>query len=717
LEPLQPVSDGVVVSGIALSGSARDVPPEFAARNADEVDAADFLPFGETASVFDECVIGQDGVFSQAGAEVTLEFDLSYIETRVDFTPQQVSDQLKIIKKKPRRVTFETARTQVDQVSFEYFNGTGWKRLVTQRDCSTLFDGTVFGAVEIRFLCPDDWQPLTAGAGFARGLRLRINRADNCYLQPCVHKMPAIKNLRFHYSYHGVSVPPEKVVTVKGTKRTDVTRRVLSHMPFLAAGPLPGGGDALYLGFDKAFAGAPVNLFFDIDGNAGGPEGESLVVEYATTKGFLRTRVQDGTRSFSRPGVLSFGALDGFAPLEIEGEKRYWLRITGKNEFSRTIRQILSNACEVVNTRTYDEEAFYVEAARAHMSFRLSADNLISADVFVNETRLGDGAQKALLAERPRDVRVEYDFWGNTREFFVRWEEVDNFDSSRHQARHYVLDRAAGKIIFGDGVNAAVPPAGTEVSFTAKVKSCDGSRGNLEPDRIDALTGGILYLDRVYNPRRTYGGRDMESFENARARGAAELAALGRLVSTRDYIGEAKGIVGAEAEVSCVAGLTPTGKAEPGAMSIVIMAREPDYSGFAFKNIAEELQTRLSAKGETGRLYVTEPTLVRISTEVFVSETGDTFDFGREIIAAIEGYISPFDPEGKAVWKPGQLPDMGGLAMRLAALPWGGLIRHITAVCEYADAGGIHTRSLRDFEPTAFCLAVSGTHKVRQTKI
>ncbi len=98
-----------------------------------------------------------------------------------------------MIKRKPRAVLFETARTCPERISLEYFNGIGWKRLPTVHDYSTLFDGSKAGSISLSFVCPPDWESVAVGGYDERAVRLRITQADNCYLRPCLHNMPVLK--------------------------------------------------------------------------------------------------------------------------------------------------------------------------------------------------------------------------------------------------------------------------------------------------------------------------------------------------------------------------------------------------------------------------------------------------------------------------------------------------------------------------------------------
>lgn len=60
----------------------------------------------------------------------------------------------------------------------------------------------------------------------------------------------------------------------------------------------------------------------------------------------------------------------------------------------------------------------------------------------------------------------------------VTWREVEDFDASGSDDRHFVLDRAAGRIRFGDEVRGAVPDAGQRVVARGSVHG-GGEAGNI----------------------------------------------------------------------------------------------------------------------------------------------------------------------------------------------------------------------------------------------
>lgn len=724
-EALGPVDRAVELTSLQLSSSCGETPPTFVSHNDRDLDGARFMPFGESASLFDECYIGQDQIFCQQGALVTLRFTLSFQEKLVTFTPQQEADELKIIKRKPRAVPFETARTVVDQVSLEYFNGLGWKRLPCLQDWSSLFDGEHPGPVALSFRCPDDWRPVGVGAYEERCLRLRVIRADNCYLQPCLHNMPVMEHLTVSYVFDGMWKLPHRLRAVHGVQTEDLTRSVLDGKPFAAFRPLPYAGNTCCLGFDRKLEGAPVSILFDVEENARF-QSAPLTFEYSSLSGWKPLKVLDGTDNMSAVGTLVFMPPSDLSRMEVAGLSRYWLRIVDADGvfddpalYHPQIRSIRPNAVAIRNMETMEEESFYINTATPNMTFPISAENILSTEVFVNEKgRLSQPMMRQLLRERPEDVRVEYDFLGGISSFFLRWTEVDNFDRSQPTDRHYVIDRMNNAIVFGDGVHVMIPPAQTGVAFTLRAVCCKGARANLPAGAVDSLFGNILYVDRVENPIATFAGSDIESVESAHRRGANIYSGRGRLVSQLDFVREVRAFSTSIEKVKCAAGVDLDGRPAPGAVTVAVMMRDYADGGYSWASIRDRLRERLLSRCEAtlsaGALILAEPVYTEITVDVWAQadDAARAFDVQNLIRDSIDAFLDPLGRNGRGGWEIGELPTENQLRLMLRSLRLPGRITRFIATARYTDRTGVHETSLDGLERKPFVIGVGGQHHI-----
>ena len=723
VEAVEPVTETVTLQELALSASCGDIPPEVVIGGESELNPAVFLPFGETASLFDECYIGGDAVFSQAGARVELSFRLESQEHLVPLSQAKVEEDLKIIKRKPKTIQYQAARTSPQKVAVEYFNGIGWRKLPCDEDWDTLFDGTHGGQVSIRFLCPADWRPSVQGGYEGRSLRLRILRADDCYLQPCVHTMPRLSGLTLSYSYLDGWKQPQGVRRLCGTTFADLTPRVQAGQPVEAFAVLPYAGNALYLGFDRPMEGGPVSILFEVEEN---PNLEELPLrfEYSTREGFETLRVVDRTHGLSETGTVLFLPPSQFARREVEGKNRWWLRIVedrgpleGGSRTFPLLKRILPNAVEIRNRVTMPEEVFYITASVPYMRFALSARNILSADVFVNETdHLSTPAMRAMLEEHPEDVRAETDYLGEITEFYVRWHEVDNFDHSGPEDRHYTLDRMNSVLCFGDGVNVRIPAARRGPAFTVQAVCCDGSAANLPAGAIQEPFSQLLFISSVTNPIATSSGSDLESVESARERGANLICSKNRLVSELDFVREVRAFAASVRKVRCLAGCDFEGRPRRGAVSIAVMLADYAANNHAFLNLRDRLRAHLLKRCEATLedLFLGEPIYVEISVSVW-AETANparAFEEQERLRRRIAEYLDPMTGGSGSGWPIGVLPEDAQLSRMLHSAGGGAVVQRYSATVRYTDRSGVHERSLSDMVPGPFMIGVSGAHTV-----
>lgn len=722
LEAVQAVSTSVTVGDIRISSEKAPAPPACFLHAGEELDCQACMPLGETASVFEECYICDDQVFSQQDATIRLSFSLSNKRKMMQLTVQQERDELKIIKRKPRAVQYETVTTSPQRVALEYYNGQVWRRLPGSSDWETLFDGTKSGEFEIAFLCPSDWASVPIQGYQGRCIRLRVTQADNCYLLPCEHTMPQLENVRVSYRYEGTWKQPQVLHTICGTQKRDQTRTLMEGEATTILRPLPYPEASLYLGFDRPMEGAPVSILFDVEENVHFHM-EPVVFEYSTRTGFKQMKVIDKTENFSRAGTVLFMPPADFAPIEVEGIRRWWLRLRGEEKalegYHPIIKSIRLNAVDIRNQQTHPEESFYVETPTPNMTFPLAARNILSAEVFVSEMdQLSRHQMRELLEECPGDVKAEYDFLGEITAFYVRWTEVDSFDQSKSGDRHYMIDRARNVLVFGDGVHARLPHAQYGPAVLVRAVSCDGARGNVPEGAINSFYGNVMYVERVRNPMATFAGSDLEDLDSARRRGADILCSRGRLISENDFTRAVSAFSGTIEKVKCMAGYDIDGQPDPFRITIAMMTRDYVEGAHAFNNIREPLKRRLldgcDATVTQECLVLSEPIYIEISVSVWVKvqDASRSFEVQELILEKVRRFLDPLPSPGHGGWEIGILPTENQLKMLLQSLRFQGQVGRIIMVGRYVDKNGVHEASLDQLPRSPFAIGVNGDHKI-----
>ncbi len=722
----RPVETAVEVDSITFSAKGNASVPESVTNGTNDLEVERFTPFGETLSLYAECFIGADRCFSKVNATVTLTFHLSFMENRVSLTREEVDDSLKIIKRRPSAIRDEAyTDAYIDEIAIEYYNGVGWKRLEIEGAGPQIFDSRKSGDINIRFTCPGDWEPTSAGAFEGRCIRLQITKSDNCYLRPAVHHYPLIRGMQLSYSYDEQFEPATKTELVMGSKEMDISTAEQRGKPYVIFSVSEYNSDALYLGFSNRIESGPASILFEMEEGVR-YNGLEARFEYSTLDGFKQIKVIDQTDGFTKTGVVAFVPPSDWFAATLEGEEKYWFRIVRQEKEKADedptalphIRDILLNAVSVANIETREEETVYIEEVVPNMRFTLGATGILDAEVWVNE--MGRFSQEAMVgwaAIDPENVRMETDPRGVVTAFFVKWTEVQRFETSPTK-RVYRIDRLKNELIFGDGVHTWQPTVLDDDAVRFTVRCCNGAVGNVIANSITDTRDFMMYLGDIYNPIKAYGGSDIESLDNALERGAAILSSRYRLVTLDDYIRAIMAYSDAIDACVGIAGQTVDGKTDESSMTFVLLMKEYLEGSYAFHRVVGGLKRFLLSQCELtvvpDKLYIIEPVFVTISVSVWVNilELDDSFEIQRLLTDALDEYLSPLGYEEGFGWRIGTLPKKPQILMRLGILKSRAIIRKSVMVAQYSDAAGDHEVDIEELKVTPFMVPRSGQHTV-----
>lgn len=122
------------------------------------------------------------------------------------------------------------------------------------------------------------------------------------------------------------------------------------------------------------------------------------------------------------------------------------------------------------------------------------------------------------------------------------YKEVNTFIASNYNSEHFMLDNSetnSVKIIFGNGLNAKIPPANSRILAIYRVGS--GIDGNVGANTITKIKGQIsdsennLINVKVNNEFNATNGKDIESIESAKIHAPAQQYTLWRAVTEEDF--------------------------------------------------------------------------------------------------------------------------------------------------------------------------------------
>lgn len=720
IEPVEPVTRNVMVSGIGFSSQGSPQPVQNVWNGNCELEPDRIYPFGEVMSMYAELYLNHEEYFNKPGAMVTLDFYLDFGSKLVAVPRQEEEEQLRVIKRKPKRDIYGTpAEVFADEIVIEYYNGIGWKRLNTTAPVSQLFRDCKAGRCEISFECPKDWESTEEGSGEAHWLRIRLLQADNCYYQPAVHHYPILDNLTVSYTYQHHLDTPGKVICFQGNRRRDMTLALAQEPQIPVFYRNPYNTDSLYIGLDRKLEDGPVSIMIDVEEREG-YSGRNIRYDYSTRDGFARLKLVDNTAGLEHTGTIVFIPPTDMAKTVMEGKEAYWLRITATgNKRERqypTIRDVRINAVEVNNIDTLTEQDYYIDRFGPNMTFRLNADNILDAQVWVNEIdQFTDSEMRARLVSDAANTRAEYSLSGEIQEFYTKWEEVDNFDRSCAMDRNYVIDRQNSTISFGDGVHVRIPRNTHGIAFKTIVRCCDGDQANVEAGAINSPMGNLLFVNQIYNPMPAYGGMDMETLDEALRRGAAILGSRNRLISAMDYEREVLNFAGNISQVKTVVDVLKDGSRVPGAISVVLLMNDFKDGSMSFlkmkRRVREHLLSRCELSVDERYLDVVQPLFVRISAQLWVRliETDDSFDMQQHLIGVLNRYL---DPVTNPFWDIGRMVSSSQIGMQLNVEKGSALIEKVMLSASYEDERGIHEVDLETLKGNPYVLVMNGEHKV-----
>ena len=718
-----PVVEEMAVDSIRFSSVGAPAPAEHVTDGSTELSVDTFAPFGDTLSLYSECYIGHDSYFGKANALVTVSFHLNIEQHRIQIPRAAEDDSLRIIKRRPRAIRSDMpADAHADGIILEYFNGIGWRRLQTIEECSFMFQEERVADITLSFRCPEDWRQTEVGAVEQRFLRMVLLKSENCYLRPAIHYYPVLSDLRISYSYENDYTGPQRVFSITGTKKREITGQVASR--YTAFAPIAYKEDALYIGLNHRPQEGPVSLFFHLQEKMRF-FGIKCKFEYSTTEGFKQMKVMDYTANFTRTGIVMFLPQPDMHQRILEGKKRYWIRIVRLRQQEEDdtlrlprIRDIGINAVMVSNIETVPENDLYVDDPQPDMTFSLGVPGILNLDVWVNESgRHSYAAMQELMREMPDDVRAETDVRGNLLSFYVRWKEVESLEDAEDK-RSYSLDRINSILTFGDGIHTEYPRVTDDVAVRVRVYRCTGSRGNVAQGRIRSPLGNLLYINEVRNPIRAFGGSDMESLPAALRRGAGILHSRGRLVSAGDF---EKAILSYSDNVErakCVIGQTPEGKPDAAALSILVLMKDYADGSYSFHRIEEKLKEYLLSSCELTltpeNLYICEPIFLSVSVDIWASifHMEDSFEVQGIVKRCMDAYLDPVKNGQEEGWDFGTLPKKTQIMMKLNVLKSWAQIHKIAVNVSYMDKQGTHEVDLESFSISPFMIIRSGTHRV-----
>jgi len=653
-----------------------------------QVDAGEGCePFGDYFAQFGLFYIANKEAFSKKGANVKLSFDLTFRQHRLlpDRPPQ--------INWKPIMKRHEVDKTEIpdpvtiEQVQWEYWNGSAWVKLPVDASVQKLFSIPWEGMEEksLSFVCPGDLEQIFVNGEENYWIRGRIVQINNAYSPNAIYYAPVMQDLRIRFGYDRPVEPPQHLFILNHLRLQERTNEVrtggVAFRPFLK---LEGRHPALWLGFDSPPVRGPINLHLALKQRRVTEEDVPFIEwEYLRQSGggaaWSPLTAFDSTNGLTESGDIRFVGPHDFALGEHYGMQRYWIRAVNRDgrydrdeEAANVPRalQLALNTTLAIQQQTIPGELpqrveLYDAAEERSIEYYVLAETpVLSEEVWVDETdSLSKEELDRLLAEHPASVEAVRDSEDDVLRVWVRYQAVEQFLRSGPDDRHYVIDRATGRLAFGSGLAGKMPARAGEDAVRVTYAAGGGKRGNVPAGTLTVLQDSIAFVDSVTNSFPAAGGCDAGTVEEAIVRGPKLFQHRNRAVTAEDYEWLTREAHPNVAKVKCLPNVNVKLQKEPGALSIVVLPRSGIGNGAHFQELKRTVEAKLLTKSASslafpGSLQVMEPALLEIGIQavVWVRSMDDVVPVEREVLRKLDAYLDPLTGNADgAGWGIGQV--------------------------------------------------------------
>ena len=617
-------------------------------------------------------------------------------------TPQDEAS----IESEHDKITKEATRIP-HLLAWEYWNGDQWVGLLQSKMTPASGDFTVTETIDLSV--PPDMVPTMVNQQQALWMRVRLVSGSFGFCQQVtwhderlqtpntftyvVLQPPALATFRIGYTWEHGPYFADQVITYNDFRYQDFTYE--ARWPGKTFAPFERVSDltpSLYLGFDKQPPVDLIGLYFDIVENPDDLDGPALQWEYWDGFAWRLLFMDDETQALRVPGIASFIAPDDSQAVARFGTPLHWVRARLKEDGppgEPIVKAVFPNAVWASQVKTLidvplgassgmpnqamlitqipvlkDERIEVRELAgtRANVDWRILALEINDGDRSVItdfESQLGtEGPQTDFVIG---DLRLRRDRNKRVTEVWVHWYGQPNLSFSGEDDRHYVLDRARGLILFGDGVNGKIPPAGAAV-LAKRMRTGGGKAGNVEVRKVSQLLGVVAGVQSVFNARAGEGGADGETLEQYTSRAPQSLRHRGRAIAPADYEALAREASAAVAVARALPARNPSGRPMPGWITLIIIPHsleaQPRPSFGLRKEVEAFLADRAPADLVAGaRIFVTGPEYLPIDVAATLAtvDPDEAGDVEKRVHEAVEHFLHPLygGPSGQG-WDAGR---------------------------------------------------------------
>lgn len=608
-------------------------------------------PFGDHPRRRDALYLASETVFSKGGTTATVRFEGDGVEDSTETDPV---------------------------LSWEYFDGDGWKRIPDLDDGTDAFQKGSDGgpSCDVHFDVPDDLDATSVHGHEGYWIRVRFVGGDYGPVSipdsDATEWTPGIGDDPPHYDRvtlrYSDLAEPAHVISENNLTYCDQNAEQGRFRPFV--GP-PDDQQTLYLGFDGHLTdGAIPLLVVPTDRSYEETFDPGVRWEFfADTESaqWIRPDVIDESSGLTERGVVSLSFPQKTASAERFGRDRHWIRarvtrdrfeaetndgaISARQDPDGTedgeptgvflpcrrtiatgppggmpathfpeLRAIVPNAGWAANRQTIEAEIVGESDGSADQTYALAETPVTDVDVWIDETStIITDEQTELAKQSPERIRIVGDDPRDPVAVWVRWDQHEDLLTATPTDRHYTLDPVEGTIAFGDDDRGAIPPPGEDnirVSYTTG----GGASGNVPVGAVDGFRRSINFIEGVTNPLSGDGGSDAESLASVGERAPGTLRDRDRAVTAADIESIAMRTSRGLARVRCLPGMDDSGEETPGWVTVLIVPDEDGVEPIPSTTLRRQVERDLLERApltleKAEQLVVRGPSYVPVSVD------------------------------------------------------------------------------------------------------
>lgn len=624
--------------------------------------------FGE-GFIPDLCISNSNGVYSVT--DMNNSFMLFSENPSFNETFYISADEIFKNKNSLVKISFTFSETYVPEAdnenalfAYEYWNGKDWIKLDGEKNNFT--DGT-FGFKQggiVSFQIPKDISQVSINNEEHLWLRIRLITKDFAIGGNYVQnekgtwewhfgsrvQSPLLNKIRI--TYNAPVQLPQKLYSCSNFKwinlfdKTDKNKGELKLFD-IEEDELP----ALYMGFNNKISEGAFSVYFRINEDGKAKKAKELDLEFLSLtkpkendsrwvvlewqcwngEKWEKIEASDFTDSFHESGFINFIIPERLKAASFFNRQGFWLRcvkLNGSFEKVPVIKSIIINSVYAANQDTYKNEILGSANGAPNQICNVSHPHLLPGiKLSINENSIPSNNELKIMKEEG----IDQPYKETDKGIWVTYKEVPNFYNSTSFSRHFVVDYATGKIMFGDGIHGINPPKGKFNIRADEYKVGGGEKGNIAAHKIQFMTQSIPYIAGCNNPFASEGGCDMETVDSLKSRAAGVFKSLNRAVTADDFQWLSR-----EASSSVGRAYCPKKKTKNGEIRTIIIPEIDSGSTYETKlmpsrELIRRVRNYLDDRKVVGnKIVVSAPCYRDFSIKIMLEFKSNIFDFETE---------------------------------------------------------------------------------------